>query len=53
LREADGFGRNFDELVVGDEFDRLFEAEFAVRNEANGLVGGDERMLVSFFSRVT
>src|SRR5579859_3390409 len=38
--QADGFGRDFDELVVGDEFDGLFEAEFAMGNEANGFVGG-------------
>src|SRR5882672_6743450 len=33
--EADGFGGDFDELVVGDEFDGLFEAELAMGNEAN------------------
>src|SRR5882757_7792469 len=37
--EADGFGRDFDEFVVGDEFHGLFEAEFAMGNEANGFVG--------------
>ena len=38
--EADGLGRDFDEFVVGDEFDSGFESEHAVRDEANGFVGG-------------
>src|SRR5579859_6223571 len=37
--EADGFGGDFDEFIVGDELDGLFEAEFAMGNEANGFVG--------------
>src|ERR1700692_75917 len=39
LAQADGFGRDFDKFVVGDELDGLFEAQLAVRDEANGLVG--------------
>lgn len=38
--QADGFGGDFDEFIVGNEFDGLFEAEFAMGNEANGFVGG-------------
>src|SRR5262245_49821993 len=32
--------RHFDQLIVVDELDRLFEAELARRNQADGLVGG-------------
>jgi hypothetical protein len=38
LAHADGFRRDFDELVVGDELDGLFEAQLAVRDQADGLV---------------
>src|SRR5882762_1061608 len=37
--EADGFGRDFHEFVVGDEFDGLLQAQFLMRDEANGFVG--------------
>jgi hypothetical protein len=37
--QADGFRRDLDELVVGDEFDGLLEAQLAVGNQADGLVG--------------
>src|ERR1700733_6008692 len=39
LAEADGLWRDLDEFVVGDEFDGLLEAQFAVRNQSDGFVG--------------
>ena len=36
--EPDGFGSDLDELVVGDEFDGLLEAQLAMGDEANGFV---------------
>ena len=34
--QADDLGRDFDEFVVGDEFDGLFEAEFVLRERRRG-----------------
>src|ERR1700682_1536524 len=37
--EADRFGGDFHEFVVGDEFDGLLEAQFLVGDQADGFVG--------------
>src|SRR5258708_36649638 len=38
LAHADGFRRDFHVLVVGNEFDSLLEAQFAVGNESGRLL---------------
>src|SRR5881296_4334089 len=38
LAQTDGLRRDFHELVVGNKLDRLLEAQFAVRNQTDGLV---------------
>src|SRR2546427_9944390 len=40
LPQANRFRRDLDEFVVGDEFDGLFEAQLAMRDQADGLIGG-------------
>ena len=40
LSEPDRAGRDFDQFVVVDELDRLFEVQLARRHQADGLVGG-------------
>src|SRR5258706_3272087 len=37
--QADGFWRYLDELIVGDEFDCLLEAQLPMRNQADSFVG--------------
>src|SRR5258708_21863525 len=39
LAKSNRLGRDFHELVVGDEFDGLLEAQFAMRNQADGFIG--------------
>src|ERR1051325_3562096 len=40
LAQPDRRRRDFDQLIVVDEFDRLLEAELARRDQTNRLVGG-------------
>src|SRR6266576_3435647 len=47
--ETDGFRRDLDELVVRDEFDGLLEAQLAVRQQSNGLVGARRAHVGLFF----
>ena len=39
LAQAEGFGRDFDQLVVGDELDGLLEREVAIGHQADRFVG--------------
>jgi hypothetical protein len=39
LPQAQRFGRDLDELIVGDEFDGLLEIEIAVRHQPDRLIG--------------
>ena len=39
LAQPDGLRRDLHVLVVGNKFDGLLEAQFAVRDQANGFVG--------------
>src|SRR5436190_9769649 len=36
--QADGLRRDFHELIVSDEFDSLFEAQFTMRNQADSFI---------------
>jgi len=40
LPEAQRFRGDFDEFVVGDKFDGLFEVQLLKRDEANSFIGG-------------
>ena len=37
--KADGFGSHFDQFILVDEFERLFERKVPEWNQADGLVG--------------
>src|SRR5712691_12886108 len=39
LAQADGFRRDFHVFIVGDEFNRLLQAQLPVRDQADSFVG--------------
>src|ERR1700751_2783848 len=49
LAQPNGLGRNFHIFIVRDEFDGLLQAEFAMRDQADGFVGAGRAHVGEFF----